>query len=60
MKFIVGVKEVHTQFVTVEAETAEEAVKKAAACEGQEAAQTEFEYTLKEDTWTVEPVEDEK
>lgn len=60
MKFVVGVKEVHTQYVTVEAETVEEAVKLVEDGKGEEASKTKYEYALPVDKWTVTVVDETK
>lgn len=56
-KYIVGVREVHVQYVSVEADSIEEAIAKAEdGCEGDETLQLEYSHTMDSDSWSVEEV----
>lgn len=61
-KFRIGVKEIHTRWVTVEVDDPDDvegAIAKVQRCEGTEDLETEFDYTLDSDKWKIEPVEDD-
>lgn len=58
MKFRIGVKEVHTQWVTVEAENVEDAIRKVEDGQGNDDLHTEFDHTLPSHVWKTEVIED--
>lgn len=53
-EIIVEVREIHIQKVKVEANTNEEAIRKAANGEGEEIGDSEYYRTLDPCTWTIE------
>jgi hypothetical protein len=52
-KYIVAVKEVHSQFISVEAENEEDAVRVVLKGEGDYDDGTEFVETLPKETWII-------
>lgn len=58
MKFIIGVKELHTQYIEIEAEDHIIAVAMVQEGQGKELA-LEYGHTLDEDDWSVNEVKEE-
>lgn len=54
MKYLVYVKEIHTQIVAIEATSEAEALEKVREGDGEYASSTVCEETLDTDEWTVE------
>ena len=54
MKYIVLVKEIHTQKVVIEANSKEEAVMRVREGEGDFRHETQYVSTMEPDTWIVE------
>ena len=58
-QYIVGVREVHVQYIKVEASSVREALEIVSdGCEGDEALHLEYSHTMGVDSWSVEEVID--
>jgi len=54
MLYRVCVKEVHNQYIWIDADSVDEAVRKVQEGEGDELGVAEYDYTLDTEQWTVE------
>lgn len=59
MEFIIGVKELHTQYIKIEADDHIQAVAKVQEGEGEELT-LEYGHTLDEDDWSVNEVKEDE
>lgn len=53
MKFLVKIKEVHSATLEIEADSEEEAFEKASEKIAEDYVETQYDYTLDQEEWTI-------